>query len=439
MEEEVLVGRVRSGEVLASAQICPEGDATWSPLASHPPFASALSAAAPASRPSPVAATMAMPGITPQSMPGMLGSLSGPGASPAPHTPPPGALPPIPASSPGTMPAGGITPAPIAAPPGSPYGSPHGSSPGHVHSPGPHTPSPHTPMPGTPAPGYSPPSVAPPGYGSVAGAPAPKKSKMPLFVGGGCALLLVATICIAAGSLLFFGRGSSAFATRSSSLAEIIRSVAVDGRHAQASDWACVSGEDLQSSPSETRAAMAPLGSRPEIALTAVSLHAAQGRRTISALALVFPDGRVRYSSVRTRDLPDPGGLGLLEELYAEQLRGWSTGRDRDREMLEGVDELLELLSNDDCDLEWVSSSDLEGLPTALIGDIMQGVDVPAMREACNHVGGTAGWARRIDAISVVVRGNDRTAILTTSMSQTPGTSVCVAPVRARVLEEESD
>lgn len=423
-EEAVLADMVRKGEVAPTAQICAEGSTAWGPLLGHPPFAQSV---AQQPRTSGVAATMAMPGISPGSMPGMLGSLGGPGASsPAPHTPPP--QPHLPASSmgtAGTMPAGGITPPPIA--------------PMHA-SPGPYTPMPHTPPPGVSHPGFGPPSMGgAPMTPAPAGAPE-KKSKMPLLVGGGCALLVVLTLCIGGGSLAYFGTGSGgAFATRTNNVAEIITRVAVDGRHDQASEWACVSGEDLQSSPSETRAAMAPLGAHPEVALTAVQLSAARSanRRTVSALALVFPDGKVRYSSVQTREVPDLGGI--LGEIYAETFTGWSTGRDRDREMLEGVDSLLETLSADECEVEWVSSSDLEGLPTELVGEIMEGVDVPGLREACDQVDGAEGWARRVQNISVIVRGNDQTAILSTSMEQSPGTSVCISPIRARVLDEGDD
>ncbi|MCA9607318.1 MAG: DUF4339 domain-containing protein [Myxococcales bacterium] len=433
-EEPAVVEMVRKGEVAPTAQICAEGSTDWKPLLGHPPFAQAV---AQQPKPSGVAPTMAMPGVSA----GMLGSLSGPGASPAPHTPapqhtpaplsapppsfpPPGGLAPISSAPQGTMPGGGVTPPPIAG------------------SPAPYTPPPHTPMQGTSNPGFGPPSM-PGGMPSSPGAvPAPggeKKSKLPLLVGGGCALLLVLTLCIGGGSLLIFGSSSSAFATRTNNVAEIITDVAVEGRHDQASDWACVSGEDLTSSPSETRASMAPLGAHPEIVVTAVQVNAAMTgtRRTVQGLALVFPDGRVRWSSLRTREVPDYGGA--LGEIFQESLTGWSTGRDRDQEMLEGVDGLLEVLAEDDCDPEWVSTSDLEGLPTELRGDIMEGVDLPAMREACNQVSTTEGWVRRVDGITVIVRGNDKTALLNTAMQQSPGTSVCIAPIRARVLDDEDE
>ncbi|MCB9594454.1 MAG: DUF4339 domain-containing protein [Sandaracinaceae bacterium] len=367
-EEAALVDLVRRGEVAPTAQICAEGSTSWGPLLGHPPFAQAV---AQQPKPSGVAATMAMPGITPGSMPGMLGALSGPG-TPPPHTPAPKSspqipLPPVAPSSGGTLPAGGITPAPLG-PPSSP-----GSYPG--------APSPFGP--GTPPPGGSMPGFGPPSMGggmTPAPAAAPKKSKMGLLVGGGCALLFVVTACIAGGSFLFFRSGSSAFAARTNTVAEIVRQVAVDGRHDQASEWACVSGDDLRSSPSETRAAMAPLGSQPEIVLTAVDLVAVKDGRVVQALGLVFPDGRVRYSNVRTREMPDYGGA--LGELYADARRGWSTGRERDAEMLEGVTTFLELLSEDECDLEWVSSADLEGLPTGLRGEIMEGVNARWRRPA---------------------------------------------------------
>lgn len=430
-EEAAVVEMVKKGEVAPAAQICAEGSTDWKPLLAHPPFALAV----PQQKTSGVAPTMAMPGISA----GMLGSLAGPGgASPAPQTPPPQApapigappqtppaqgLPPVGPGAHGTMPAGGITPPPVS-------------------TPAPYTPPPHTPMPGTPNPGFGPPSMPgsmPGGMASSPGAvPAPaKKSKLPLLIGGGCALLFVLSLCIGGGSLLIFGSSSGAFATRTNNVAEIITDVAVEGRHEQASEWACVSGEDLTSSPSETRASMAPLGAHPEIVVSAVQVSAAMPgtRRTVSGLALVFPDGRVRWSSLRTREIPDYGGA--LGEIFQESLTGWSTGRERDQEMLEGTDALLEMLSADDCDPEWISTSELQDLPTDLRGDIMEGVDLPAMREACNAVGSAEGWVRRVDGIRVIVRGNDKTALLSTSMVQTPGTSVCISPIRARVLDED--
>ena len=172
-EEPALVELVKKGEVAPTAQICAEGTTAWNPLLSHPPFAQAT---AQQPKPSGVAPTMAMPGIAPGSMPGMLGSLAGP-ASPAPHTPPPHSpapqasppqqgLPPVQPGHHGTMPAGGITPPPVA-------------------SPAPYTPPPHTPMPGTSNPGWGPPSMPGGPMGSSAGAvPAPeKKSKLPLMIG----------------------------------------------------------------------------------------------------------------------------------------------------------------------------------------------------------------------------------------------------------------
>ena len=101
-----------------------------------------------------------------------------------------------------------------------------------------------------------------------------------------------------------------------------------------------------------------------------------------------------------------------------------------------GVTQLLEHLAPDTCELQWVTARDLEGLPTELGGDIMQGVAIPPMNEACGVVQQVDGWERAIAGVSVVVQGKDRTALLLTSMRQTPGTSVCMSPVMARVVEE---
>jgi len=418
-EEAALADMIRRGEVPPTSQICAEGASEWKPLLSHPPFAGASSQAG-GNAPSSVgvAATMAMPGIDPGSMPGMLGSLGGPagapppGSSPGVHTPPPG-------SSPGM------------------YAPPPGSSPGM-----------HTPPPVSSPGAYSAPPAHPGGYAPHASnAPAAtavsphqeKKSKLPLILGGGCGLLLLLTICITSISIFVFSSGDDRFATRSQHISEIIKGVAVDGRHADADEWGCVSNDDgdLLSTPADTRATMAQLGGNPEVVLTAVELVAVREDHRVGALALVFPDGRVRYSNVRSREIS-----ALLREIDTEGrfTRGWSTGRERDTDMLSGVETFLELLAQDECDVEWVSSADLEGLPTDLVGDIMEGVSIPPLREACTEVADADDWSRRrIDGISVIVRGNGHTAVLSTSMRQDPGTSVCISPIRARLFDEDDD
>jgi len=413
-EEAALADMIRRGEVPAAAQVCAEGASEWKPLLSHPPFAGASSQAGGNAPSSPgVAATMAMPGIDPSSMPGMLGSLSGqppgpPGSSPGMHAPP--------GSSPGMH-----TP-----PPGS---SPGMHTPPPVSSPGAYS-APPQPM------GYGAPSVAPT---AVSPHQEKKKSKLPLILGGGCGLLLLVTICITSISIFVLSSGDDRFANRSKHIAEIVKGVAVDGRHADADEWACVSNEDgdLLSTPADTRATMAQLGGDPEIVLTAVELTAVRENHRVGALALVFPDGRVRYSSVRSREIS-----ALLREIDTEGrfTRGWSTGRERDTDMLSGVETFLELLAQEECDIEWVSSSDLEGLPTELVGDIMEGVSIPPLREACTEVQDAEDWSRRrIDGLSVIVRGNGHTAVLSTSMRQDPGTSVCISPIRARLFDEDDE
>lgn len=421
LEEAALVASIERGEVPPTSQICQEGTQAWQPLLSHPPFAQA-SAKTTQEAAAGVAPTMAMPSVDPASMPGMLGSLSGaagaatPAPAPAAPTPNPG-LPPqaTPAPTPQPMqPQPPMGQAPMGQPPAGqpPMGQPHG-----------------TPPPGIGAPMSPQPGVAP---GQPSPFPAPgqeKKSKLPLMIGGGCGLLLLVSMCIGGGVLAYTQLGSDQFADRAQNVGEIVTRVAVDGQHDDASQWSCVSGEDLMSSPPATRAAMAPLGGNPEIRLTAVELVGIQGSYFVTALALVFPDGRVRYSGVRSSPVYDMNNSP----------RGWNTGRERDEDLLSGVDALLEELADEECEIEWVTSNDLEGLPTSLVGEVMEGVQIPQLQEACGVVTSTEGWDRAISGIRVVVQGNDETAVLRSSLGQEPGTSVCMAPIRARVMEEPQD
>lgn len=429
LEEAALVESIRRGEVPPTAQICAEGSQSWQPLLAHPPFAQASAQ----SKPSGVAPTMAIPSMAGAQTPGMLGSLGGS----APGTPPPGGGTPAPGPGPGpgTPPPGAMTPAPGAAtPPPGPMAPPPGPmtpAPSQPGAPAAFAPSPAPGAPAAPSPsGFPPPSQPPPGQPSpftpAPGAAPEKKSNLPMMLGGGCALLLIVGLCIGGGALAYSQLGSDRFAERSQNLGDIVTRVAVDGQHEDASDWTCVSGEDLMSSPGTTRATMAPLGGHPEIVLTAVELIATQGSYNVRGLALVFPDGRVRFSNIRTQPIYD----------FMEQPTGWSTGRERDQDMLAGVDRLLEVLAAEDCEVDWVTAGDLEGLPTDLVGEIMEGVAIPPMNEACGVVDDAEGWERSVAGVSVIVQGNDRTAVLNTALGQAPGTSVCLAPIRARVMDE---
>ncbi|MGE0788386.1 MAG: GYF domain-containing protein [Sandaracinaceae bacterium] len=477
LDEAALLDAIRRGEVPPTAQVCAEGTQTWKPLLAVPELAMAVASA----KPSGVAPTMALSveQLMSPSSPGMLGSLSG-ASQPTPPQPTPQPTPPQPTpprptppqpTPPGTTPpqvtppqghlatpapVSGQTPIapPVAGPPSSPYAATPTPAPmasGHQSSPAafaptqgfaaPPAPAPSYPgqpsspgsyQPVTPPPGSGPAAFAPPGqpspFGSAPGAtPASgSKSRAPLLVGAGCAVILLASLCIGGGIALYFSLHADPFPSRVEKVAEVIRAVAVDGHHEDASQWTCVSGADLMSSPAETRAAMAQLGGHPEIVLTALDLVAVQGSYSVQALVLVFPDGRVRYSSVRAQPLFD----------YIQQPTAWNTGRERDTELLAGVDALLEQLSQDPCDVDWIASGELEGIPTELVGEIMQGVSVPDLTQACNTVTTTDGWQRSVGGVSVIVQGNGHTAVLNTALSQLPGTSVCLAPITARVMED---
>ena len=443
LDEAEIVRLLGAGEVPDTAQVCREGSSGWIPISEHPPFGAVMDGLGP---------TMAMPSVDSAALPGMLGPLTGPSApasqapiSQAPISQAPASQAPISQAPASQAPASQapisqapISQAPISQAPASqapasqaPISQAPTSQPAPLSSP--------APFPGVatlPAGGFSPADAAAsravPGPMPPAQAPAVPGSgnrKAGLMVGAGCGLLVLVTACIGGGSLLFFGSSAEPFVERTQHLSRIITGVAVDGRHDDASQWACVGETDLLGSPPATRATMATLGGQPEVLLTVVGLAALDERRVVQASALVFPDGRVRYARVRTGET-----LSFLDPIP-----GWSTGRERDEQMLAGVTGLLELLAADPCEVEWVSSGDLEGLPTELVATIMQGVSIPPMREACGVVDEVDDWDLRIESLSVVVRGNDHTAVLTAPMMQPPGTSVCIGPIRGELVEEADD
>ncbi|MBZ0115580.1 MAG: hypothetical protein K8H88_01205, partial [Sandaracinaceae bacterium] len=198
--------------------------------------------------------------------------------------------------------------------------------------------------------------------------------------------------------------------------------------------WSPGTPSGLNSTDPEARAMFAQIGADPEIILTAIGVEAfapsGASARRVRAIAMVFPDGRVRYSNVEHRVFEDASFL---------RYQPFPRGNDHEVALAEHVDDLLEALV-DDCDsVEMITSEELEDVPASLRADIMSDASVQTRDDACTQVrslGASAFNIHQIEDVTVIVKGGaGRVAMLRSSLEQsTPGMTNLRA-VRVRLAE----
>src|SRR5262249_41795147 len=128
-------------------------------------------------------------------------------------------------------------------------------------------------------------------------------------------------------------------------------------------DWNPGAPDGLNFTTPLARSELAPLGAHPEILVTAVALEAyapqQPATRRVRALALVFPDGRVRYTSLTYM---------LVQDASYVTYRPFPRGNDRERILAEAVEHLITDLAENCEDVHLVTSDDLESFPARLRG-----------------------------------------------------------------------
>jgi len=418
LDEGAVLGMISAGEVPGDAQICPVGGNEWKPLTSHPPFAQAASAAARV-----------------KSSPGRVGAPPAAQATPAPTSSPGPASP----SQGGVAPTMALDSNAIQQmaqsrggfPPPGGFGGQPGSAPGFgghpASQPGSH-PASHPGAMAAHAPG--------PAMGAMGAATPPKKSKLPLLVGGGCGLLLLLTICVGGGIFAATSLGGGGeFADEVNAASEDVLAAA----QVRPSDVRGVwngsggGGETLANTTASVAQELGQLGSSPEIKLSAVAFRAIAGQRQIRAIAVVFPDGRVRYTNLVAGDWT----LGDILTPTA-----FPRANDSQKALISGLDDLLDAAADDCDDIELARASELDGLPGRLVGDILEHASESDRRQICNEVnthGRDAFTMQSVLAMTVVVQGSGgRAAGLNTSFEIAPGNPniAFMGPVRVRLFDE---
>jgi hypothetical protein len=374
LEEAAIFAMIQRGEVTAAAYICPEGGQAWQPLHSHAPFAAP---------PKPIAATVAMDASLFQAA--AAAAAKGPVSAPGAPISGPGQYTPAPA---------GFSPAPYSAPGGVQVTAPY------------------------------------PQAGAAAAAQKPK-SKLGLILGGGCGLIVAIAMCGGGGALAYTMFGGDDFPDEINSAAEDLVATA-DRRTSDVSDTWSDSGTspNLSSTEETDRATFDQLGDDPEIVLTGVELIAHAGAQSVRTIAVVFPDGEVRYS-------------GLNAEYTTAPPTAFPRDTDAQRHLAEAVDELVRMAADDCESIELLERDQIEDLPAGLRDDIMRDTSETDRRELCDAVarnGEPAFTVARVTELTTIVRGNGRYALLAsrlTANSARPGV-MYLEPVRVRMVEEST-
>ncbi|HBQ11936.1 MAG TPA: hypothetical protein DEF51_12580, partial [Myxococcales bacterium] len=300
-------------------------------------------------------------------------------------------------------------------------GSAPGSFPGHAGS----------------APGYGAAAANAPGpmMGAAGAAAQPKKSKLPLLIGGGCGLLLLLTLCVGGGifAATSFG-GSDAFAEEVNAAADDVLAAAQVRPGDVRGVWngSGGGGETLANTNASVAQELGQLGASPEIQLSAVMFRAVSGQRQIRAVAVVFPDGRVRYTNLEASDW-------TLGDILTPT--NFPRSNESQEALVGGLDHLLDTAADDCEEIELIRASELEGLPGRLVGDILEHASESDRRQVCNEVnthGREAFTMQSVNAIVVVVKGSGgRTAALNASFEIAPGNPnlAFLGPVRSRLYD----
>jgi hypothetical protein len=263
--------------------------------------------------------------------------------------------------------------------------------------------------------------------------PTTKKNNTILYVGIGCGVLFLLGICVSTGVAIAVSQNDSGgdFADEVNAMADDV--LKASRGEMPSADWNPGAPEGLNATTAAARGQLATLGSEPEILMTAVELEAyaplAPASRRLRGMALVFPDGRVRYSDV-TYMLFDDASFITYEP--------FPRGNDRERILAEAVESFVQTLADDCEEIELVTDEDLADVPDSLRAQILSDSNVGERDNACNQalaIGPDTFTVHELDDVVVVVRGpGEQVAQLRTQFHQGgPGnTSLSAVDVRIR-------
>ncbi len=180
--------------------------------------------------------------------------------------------------------------------------------------------------------------------------------------------------------------------------------------------------EGLAATSAETREAVQGLGPAFEVLGTFLELEAVvegpEGVIYLRSGAVVFPDQRVLWTHVEARM-----GTGMPTSPELARVAPALAG---------AVERVVETLRSPACGLPLVTAADVAHLPEAIRGEVDRAG--PGLKDACGRfLGGDGAWRPRVDDVSVLVRGEGRTAILRSAFEVT-GKGVGLYPVRFRDL-----
>lgn len=168
--------------------------------------------------------------------------------------------------------------------------------------------------------------------------------------------------------------------------------------------------DDLRGTSPSIASVLAPLGSWRVVA-TALEVEAIAPNLYVRSNVLVFPDGRVRWWRIDSRD-----GASL------------SAQRGLPAPLAGTVERMIAALRT--CTLPVANASDLAGLPDVLVRDANAAAN---LRSVCSAVAAQPGatFAPRFDDISAIANGNGRWVALRSSFD-VDGGRISLAPVRPR-------
>ncbi|HJL15112.1 MAG TPA: hypothetical protein RMH99_05620 [Sandaracinaceae bacterium LLY-WYZ-13_1] len=239
------------------------------------------------------------------------------------------------------------------------------------------------------------------------------KSRAPLLAAAGCGLLVLVVVCAGTGYWVFLSGGTSydEFAAEANRVGEEL--LAATSGHPEGARDAFTDTRNpmrrpfTEPEPAQTEALRSLVGEDPERVLTAIPVGLVGTAGSVHVLAVVFPDGRVRFSGFEAAE----GGLASGQ--------GFPRTNEPARRLGSVIDGLREAGSEHCDDLTILTPDDL---PSDLGADtrahLTRGASEDARQRLCDAMEGGRlnGGTGMLGDVRVVARGQGRYAVLHSRM-----------------------